>query len=226
MANKQVFVFYYEWQSTKGNHAGMAHLVRAFKKEYTGQVVLIKEPSYQIEKNGRLKLWSKWCWFWFTVVRLALGSKNSDEIFFTEYGGIGWQTKIAGVLKSFRPAVRRTGLMHLPLPVLKEYYKSELRLRNVLNQVDSLMVFGSSLERELQELNVQPTVTRTFHYVDDFYLNDKKPQLVEERPLEVLFVGNLMRNYNILQSVIGGGQSASVYFSYLRWGLQPEGNVC
>ncbi|GEO07606.1 hypothetical protein SAE01_01020 [Segetibacter aerophilus] len=181
----------------------MAHLVKAFKNRHRQQVVLIKEARYQKEKDSIIKLWAKYIWLCSNVLKLLLQVKQKDQIFFTEYGGIGWQTKIASILNLIKPRVGLIGLVHLPLSILTDYYQTEDKLKKVLNLVNSLIVFGSSLEKDLLSLNIKPKVVRSFHYVDPYYLNEDKAQLERDGKLRVLFMGNLMRNYKLLISLIG-----------------------
>ena len=202
-ATGKTYLVYYEFESTKGNHAGMAYLARYLDK-HLGEVELVKHIPQEFKYGSYLsRLYAVGVAYYL----LAVLRKN-DKVFFMEYlsKGVAHQDLTAGILR--RHGVRNPfyALVHLSGKHLLELYRSEQRILGKLNQVDKVFVFGSSLKQFLLGIGYGKEVVQTFHYADTAYYQPAPPAAPGAGPavpLQVICMGSLKRNYAQLRDIIG-----------------------
>ena len=103
-------------------------------------------------------------------------------------------------LRKRRVTNRIAGLVHLPMNALSELYDKNY-IKEGLDVLDNIIVFGSSLAKDLKELGYTSKVKQTFHYVDtDYYKPLQKNN--NSSDFNVISMGFLYRNRNILKEII------------------------
>src|SRR5687768_2855914 len=92
----KTYLVYYEFESTKGNHAGMAYLARYLDK-HLGEVELVKHVPQEFKYGSYL---SRVYAVGVAYYLLAVLKKN-DKVFFMEYlsKGVAHQDVTAGILR-------------------------------------------------------------------------------------------------------------------------------
>jgi glycosyltransferase involved in cell wall biosynthesis len=201
MAN--IHILYYNFKNTSGNHAGMAYLAKYLNREI--KEVTIHKHLMQEYKGGRI---IGYFHSWYMTLKLLIGLKKTDKVFFLEYmtRGMGFQDLIARRLKMFGKKNELSGMVHLAGNHLKQLYFTEELIRERLHSLDKVLVLGSSLKTYLDNLNIQPEVITTFHYVDtNFYkpeLRRLEAPIAKGKRLQVIFMGSIKRNFELLKMII------------------------
>lgn len=195
----KIIIFYYEWPNTAGNHAGMAYFARCLKRDLPFPVKLICVPNGY--KNYRNRFQLLWRYF---MIRFATLNLNSDDVFFfMEYLGgrqCGDHRAIALDLRARGIRNQLIGLVHLPIQSLFKLYDRDY-ITSGLDALDKIVVFGSSLAKDLSKIGYGSKIRRTFHYVDtNYYHPDKKD--FNSDGFNVISMGFLYRNRSIMKKII------------------------
>lgn len=197
----KLYIIYFSWSNTAGNHAGMSYLAVQLEKNIQ-QIRAIKMISSKYKSVRILNL--------FYAILLALYFKiilsKKDKVLLMEYMGRGaFQNIIANISKILSSSFEIIGLVHLSANHLLEVYKSEEKIKQKLSYVDRIMVFGSSLEESLAKLGFDKNVIRTFHYVDtDYYrpLLETQKSKISIDSLNIICIGGLKRDFRALREVV------------------------
>lgn len=193
-----IYLVHVEWQSTKGNHAGMTYLANYLEKE-NNDVKAFKVPVWPF-KGAKYVIYIIHFIF---IARLLLSLKANDSLFLMEYlePRYSRQHLYAKFIRLFHRKVRIVGLIHLSGTHLLELYQSEKTIKQQLKLIDNAIVFGTSLSEFLQKLGLKKsTIEVVHHYVDDnFYSAGRE---VKSGNLRVLFSGSLKRDFNLLLRVV------------------------
>lgn len=197
MSSGKVFLVYFEWSNTKGNHAGMAYLAKKLADDYEC-VRLIK----MISGKSRFKKALNLLYIWIIATYLKITTKRNDKIFLMEYLARScFQDKLAKLLRSISVKGDIIGLVHLAGSHLIEIYQSTDVIRSKMNLLDECVVFGSSLAKFLSKEVGFANVITTFHYVDtDYY----KPLIKHsgDGRLRILCLGNIKRDFGTLRRIV------------------------
>ncbi len=198
------YLVYYEFASTKGNHAGMAYLARYLDANLP-QVKLVKHVPQEFKYGGYLsRIYAVGVAYYLLSVL-----KKGDKVFFMEYlsRGVAHQDITAAILRTHGVKNPFYALVHLSGSHLMELYKTEKVLLEKLSRVDKVFVFGSSLKRFLHDIKFPKEVVQTFHYADTAYYRPGPGLPVGEggaAGLQVICMGNLKRNYTQLRDIVAG----------------------
>lgn len=196
----RIFIFYYEWENTAGNHCGMVYFARCLKKYLGCKTKLIRTPRrYRRYRYGLQRLWK-----YLTIKYTSIGLRPDDIFFFMEYlspprasgdhCGIVLNIRKQGVKNKI------VGLVHLPPKVLLEMY-GEKYIGSAIDAVDNTVVMGSSLASYFSERGYREKVKQTFHYVDvDYYR--PLPKKSSRNKFVVFILGSLYRNRNMLREIV------------------------
>jgi len=192
-----VYLIYFEWSNTKGNHAGMSYLANRLASDYEN-VKLIKMISGKSKWKKVLNL----LYIWVISMRIKLTSEEGDCVFLMEFLARScFQDKLATLLHRFGFKGKIIGLVHLAGSHLMEIYKSKELIRLKMELLDKCVVLGSSLASFLKdEVGFRSTI-KTFHYVDTDYYKPKVGDRVAG-PVRVLCLGNIKRDFNTLRELI------------------------
>lgn len=194
----QINIFYYEWENTANNHAGMAYFARCLKRDLGFPVKLIRTPYKYINYPNRFQLLCR-----YIIIRYVMHNLHSDDIFFfMEYLGgrrSGDQRGIALDLRRRGIKNRFIGLVHLPIQAFFKLYDRNY-ITSGLDILDQIVVFGSSLAKDLAEIGYEKKVKQTFHYVDTKYYFHKKK--FNSTKFNVISMGFLYRNREILKNIV------------------------
>jgi glycosyltransferase involved in cell wall biosynthesis len=196
---QKLFVIYYEFSNTSGNHAGTAYFAKYIKEYLPLKVVLIKIPNQLQSFQTRIqKIWRhliKWYIFF--------SSGKDDVVFLMEYFGnaaASHQREIAIALRKIDYRNRIVGLVHLPGWQLNDFYGVDY-LKEGANALDDIMVYGSSLRSFFADLGYENKIIQTYHYVDHNYYKPDPFKLLSQR-LKVISIGTLNREFGKLQQII------------------------
>jgi glycosyltransferase involved in cell wall biosynthesis len=192
-----VYLIYFEWLSTKGNHAGMAYLAKSLEHDISN-VKAIKMIS------GKSKLVNSLNFFYsiFIAIYLRIIIKPNDKVFLMEYLARScFQDNLARILRCLRVKNEITGLVHLSGNHLLEIYGSVKIIQRKTKPIDRIITLGSSLTHFfIDEVGFDNVVT-TFHYTDTNYykLNTEyKPG----KELRVLTIGATKRDFGFLCKLV------------------------
>lgn len=197
----RVFLLYYDYRHTRGNHAGMAHLARTLAAA-DPRVKCIKHPDQQY-KGGWIP-----AWFYARLLAVYLRCilRPGDQVVFFEYlsGDFGFQDTIARLLRRWKVHHRFSGFVHLGGTQLLELYRTPQEIKRRLDWVDRVVVFGSSLRDFLQQtVGYRGETVHTFHYADtEYYAPLYSLPDDESGRLQVLFLGAIKRNLNQLATIV------------------------
>ncbi len=203
----KIYILYYRWLNTANNHAGMAYLAKQLKQNHPNNFVLIKHP-YRImgHKYWGRKFYRFYAAIWSVLISLYLKMRldKNDKVFFMEYGSNvgGDQQNIAKIMRGLSIRNKFFGLVHMPEGQLKQIFKTDDTIRKKVNLLDKVLVFGSSLQRYFNSLLPAERVRNTFHYVDTDYYTFSKERKVESDILQILCIGNQMRNNDLMHSIV------------------------
>ncbi len=193
----KLYLIYFEWSNTKGNHAGMAHLANKLALDYKN-VKLIK----MISGKSRLKKALNILYIFLIALYLKIVTRKGDKIFLMEYLARScFQDKLAMLLRSHAIQCELIGLVHLAGSHLLEIYHSTDVIKSKLDYLDKCVVLGSSLSRFLSEKVGYSKVVTTFHYVDtDYYKPIEKKE--EKGNIRILCLGNIKRDFGTLREIV------------------------
>lgn len=193
-------IFYYEWPSTSGNHAGMAYFYRYMKRHLGKSIKLIPTPGFYKKSGPYLRLILRHIIRKFAMIEL----RPKDIIFFTEYLSTG---AVSGdhydiALKMRKKGVmnKMVGVVHYPPEVLVDMYGEKI-IRNAADLTDKILVMGSNLSSYFSNLGYSNKIIQLYYYVDtDFY----KP--FREKPrrnrFKIITIGALFRDKETLKKII------------------------
>ena len=213
----RIFIVYYEFNSTSGNHAGMAHLVKMIKRDLP-EVRLIKSMPHYFKLGKYIaRIYAVLLAFYFLLVL-----KKNDKVFFFEYltKGTAFQALTSMLMRALGITSPIYALIHLSGQHLLELYHNKKYLKESLISVDKVFVFGSSLSPFLRSLGFQKEIITTFHYVDtDYYkaLENKK----YSRRLQVICIGGLKRNFPLLKNIVSYMPEITFHILMGKMNLMP-----
>lgn len=196
------YIIYFEWRNTAGNHAGMAYLAKQLCNNID-EIRIIRLMSF---KNKYLRVTN-----FFYVILLAfyfkIFSNKNDTVFLMEYlAKSTFQDLLASLLKKLDFKGRILGLVHLSGSHQLEIYKKKDTIIKKIENLDNIIVFGSSLKDFYISLGFPSSrIIKTYHYVDTEYY---KPIFKNaNKRLEVICIGNIKRDYSTLRKTIQSSQS-------------------
>lgn len=214
---RKVYLVYYDFKGTSGNHAGMSHLVKMLGREIEIIKPLKSLPHHYKGGKYLAKLYAVCLAAYF---RFALGKQ--DKVFFFEYltKGTAYQVLTAKVMRNIGIRQPIYGLIHLSGQHMLDLHKSEDYIRRSLQPVDKIFVLGSSLATFFRSTGFKKEIVITFHYVDTTYYRPQNLYKVNN-VLQVICIGSLKRDFSLLQSVVN--QLPKVVFHILmgRNNLRP-----
>ena len=215
-----------DWQSTHGNHAGMVHMCKLLKEKWPDEYEVYIKPQprtfNKVEGNGIVARAKRWI-----NTRRAVYYKKKvypkeylelcnpmfkklekgDEVFLLEYL-IPWcsQYELACYIRKYYPSVKIYALSHLTV----KYFKETVTLNNpnIVRDwsipIDKMLTLGTSLSEYFIANGVEESKINTgFHYVDSDYYHKKKDDDGDaNKPLTVITMGALQRDYSLLAEVV------------------------
>lgn len=193
---KKIYIVYFDWPSTSGNHAGMSYYAKSIKIFAEKNIILIKNIPFK----GRKIL----CIFHTLLISfyLTIRLRKDDKIIFTEYLGkdCGYQDIIAFIISVLRNSICRYGIIHLNGNHLREIFKNDIEIIQKTNYLNKIIVFGSSLNIFLKNIGVQKEIITTYYYVDNIFYKPNIQSYYSNKNLKVIVMGSLKRNFNLLQT--------------------------
>lgn len=192
-----IYIVVAVWKNTRSNHAGMLHLANRLKLDHSPKVKLIK-----IHVRGSWYLTPFYRLLNVVIgVYLRLKVKKEDCVFLMEYLlPVCEQSDIALLVKN---KAKIFAIAHLvPKRIEKQYTDKEILFK--LSLVDALFVLGTSLKDFFISKGIARDKIFTIpHYADtDYYFPQVREPLVGKAPLNVICMGNMERNYNLMAKVI------------------------
>jgi len=197
---KKIFIFYYEFRNTSGNHCGMAYFARKLKQNIGLDVKLIRIPqNYAKFREILKKIWRR-----ATIKLTARKSRPEDVFFFMEYIN---PSQVPGDHCTIVEEMRRqgiqnkmVGLVHLPPQILVDTLGEEY-IKNAAERIDRILVMGSNLTEMFTRMGFKEKVVWTFHYVDTGYYRPVREEQKHDK-FTVFCSGYLFRNPEKLKEII------------------------
>ena len=195
-----IYIVYYEWKNTAGNHAGMAYLFRYIKEQNPKTVKLIRVPHYIAKKANK---YIQRIYVFLISLYIFVFSTPRTKVLFTEYLGnvSGNQTKMAFWFNILLWRGGIYGMVHLSESHLKELYGSDEYIRKQLSLVNEIIVLGSTLSDYFKRLGYGEKIWLTYHYVDTSYYFPLDKSNKETGMLNVIAMGSLKRNHHLLYDI-------------------------
>ena len=195
----RTLILYHRWPNLAGNHAGMAYFMRQYQRAVgRGVRMLHTAPGYGRWPARLRRVWIMSLAAW---LRWRLG--RQDGVLFLEYLGgrqCGDHREVALALQRAGSGPRRLGLVNLPISHMRGLY-SEDYIREGLAALDEIVVMGSALQRDLQQIVPDTPVRRIPHFVDtEFY--SPGPEPCQDRPVRCIAMGFLQRDAGRLRRIV------------------------
>lgn len=206
-----------QWKSTRGNHAGMEHmcdlLISNFPGKYKKVVKDIKIHS-EVKKTLFHKLLvpihrytSKllWAHSYMTICQPIFDVlKNGDEVFLLEYN---WpdtsQYELACYIRKNYPEVKIYALSHITPSLFSRQKRIKERILKWDRPIDKQLTLGFSLSQYFESLGINPKKISTgFHYVDADYYRKRNDIRIDEKPLTIITMGLLQRDFSLLANIV------------------------
>lgn len=200
MRKGKIYILYYDFPHTKGNHAGMAHLAKYLDSQEE-QVKLVRHIPQEI-KGGRFL---GPIYAFLISVYLFFRLRKEDRIVCLEYltYGIGFQDRIANWLRFCGFRNRIVAFVHLGGEHLLELYGSPQAILSRLTPIHELIVFGSTLRDFLINLGYKGPVHLVHHYVDTAYYKPlARGAINSDKPMQVIVMGAIKRNFDRLEKIV------------------------
>jgi len=217
------YIIYFNWKNTKDNHAGMSYFFKAFKEKEPNIIRLIEIP----QSINSWPIIVQRLYFYGLAFWIKQNLKVGDKVIFAEFLGniSGNQTGLAIKLRKWGVQNKFFGLVHLSGKNLLELYGSYDYIKEGIQAVNTILVFGSSLESFFKELGFGHKTVKTFHYVDTNYY--KPNNLQKKNKLQVIHLGSIKRNFEKLKEIViscpdidfhicQGHQDLSEYFNNIK----------
>ena len=205
-----------EWQSTKGNHAGMSHMCDLLVDSWPEQYVKICKSSptpLRLKSAGGLKgvigkligliYKKKYAREYLKLCKPILKRLTAeDEVFLLEYNWpLTSQLSVAKYIKRHHSSVKILALSHMA-PIVYEKINAKKFLLKWSKYVDVEMTLGTNLSKYFVECGISPSkIVTGFHYVDNNYYQKKAEDLTRPSKLTIIAMGAMQRNYELLADV-------------------------
>lgn len=192
-----IYLVYFEWSMTKGNHAGMAYLAECLDRDIPN-VKAIKMIS------GRSKFVKVLNIFYsvYLAIKLRIVLKADDRVFLMEYLARScFQDILAKSLRLLGTKNEITGLVHLAGNHLLEIYGSIEPIKHKLKYIDRIITLGSSLTDFIKNEVGFKNVATTFHYSDVNYYKPSE-ETRHNSALKVLCIGATKRDFVFLSQLV------------------------
>lgn len=206
-----------EWNSTRGNHAGMRHMCNLLVEKYPHEYrIIVNEsvPTIPASRNQIVKFIQK-VWNRLYVREILIPRqyrdlcssmfsqlKDGDEIFLLEYllKSIP-QKQLAYYIRKHFPNIKIYGMVHLTPSALEKKGFVKKSIHNWCYPLDKVLTLGSSLSAYLSQKGVpEDKISTGFHYVDlDYYSNLNESISV---PIRIITMGAIQRNYKLLANLV------------------------
>lgn len=205
------------WNSTKGNHAGMKHMCELLVKKYPQEYNLIVSETFQYTFNNRIlksfllkyqKLTQKY-FATFKYKKLCKSMiknlKETDEVFLLEYlyPEIP-QYGLAIYLRKKFPKVKIYALSHLTSTTYKNIFPKPYKtIYKWSLPIDKMLTLGSSLSTFfIEDVHIpKEKISTGLHYVDSNYYHINEIKEINS-PMTIITMGNVQRNYTLLSQIV------------------------
>ena len=195
----RLLIFYHRYPLSGNNHAGMVHFAHALKQNLPFEVILFegiptfKKTFFGKQKNNKVQFFNE-------IINTI---QSDDKILFLEYMGTHeamYQVELLTEIrmKGFKNKVY--SLIHLPFRNYIEYFSPNY-IDDALRNTDKIIVYGSSLKKDIEYWGFGDKVLDTFHFVDNDFFCDKSLRDFNSR-LKVIIWGNTFRNITYLRKIV------------------------
>ena len=206
-----IYLLSQEWESTKGNHAGMSHLCRLIHNCHPNDTVHICVPSISFGHTRPLFH----LFYFLTAIRLCFTLKRSDKLILMEYLNPTRNQKIVAAIIRKIVNCKIVALIHLVPSEMYRFYPNNEELFNWFKYIDTIITFGSSLTDHLLQRGVMNKTITTYHYVDsNYYQRTNNTVKRKDFKLTAIFMGNMKRDYDSLINIVSS--NPNIYFIYCK----------
>lgn len=205
-----------EWNSTKGNHAGMRHMCDLLVAKYPDKYRMIVKDCPPKKKQYKNKILRKLLHRWVDYKYRKAYEENylricqpmfeqlhkGDEVFLLEYN---WpatsQYGLAKYIKNNYPGVKVYALSHIT-PTFFHKLGMESTIQKWDKVIDRQLTLGSSLSAYFESIGIdKQKISTGFHYVDNEYYKIDAPQPVHDK-VTIITMGSLQRDYGMLAEIV------------------------
>lgn len=217
------YLIVHDWNTTHGNHAGMAYMCRLLAEKYPNEFKVIVNPESNIkgyvwdgtilgkirlEWNVRIILPLKKLWYsltqFFRYLPMFVKLRKGDTVFIMEYlFPLVPYVGLAKFIRNHFPSVRICALSHFTVDIFKNKINTDsITVKRWAEPVDKMMTLGSSLSNYFEEQGIpKEKVSTGMHYVDADYYHKSEP-ITCHSPLRLITMGNLQRDYTMLAEIV------------------------
>lgn len=202
----------YTWNNQRGNHAGFTWMCELLQKQHPDTYKVISDYA----KTTRNLVSSKFlnrcinaidrryrAFAFNRAINKMVDSLNEgDEVYLMNYYSIEInQMLIAEKVKKLNEKIRVLAMVHLTPSLLKENVSPQEN-ENWTKFIDGYLTLGSSLTNYLESVTLKRVPVYTlFHPVDGKYFKPNSTS-VKRNGMNVIMLGNLQRNYSLLEEII------------------------
>lgn len=206
------------WNSTKGNHAGMVHMCNLLCANWPEQYKMLKieEPRYRGGRNSFIKKINKLINFFikkfiFPAFILRQGKtflgqlKKGDEVFLLEYliPEVN-QYVVAKFITRHYKDISIYALSHMTPTFMHQNNMTDELIRKWASPVDKMLTLGHSLSDYFIQIGIPSTKISTgFHYVDNqYYMRSSKSIMQLSKPFTIIIMGAMMRDDELVSNIV------------------------
>ena len=206
-----VFLICQDYINTTNNHAGIKYLCKWLESNYSLQYKAVIIPCVRIHiPNIPVIGYVLWKWKRNRIEQLINSCRkrvlkilgDDDIVVFMEYLDNPGMLSFAKLIRKRFPNVKLMGMAHL-VPQKYDKMFNDQALNEWSQSVDKILTLGHSLTNYFIERGLPADkLATTFHYVDREYYQCDRMETDVSKPLQVIAMGNQMRNMEILERVV------------------------
>lgn len=207
-----------EWNSTRGNHAGMSHMCDMLVARYPQQYIKITKEApmpvkslknrllgklfnkalYYLHRRQYAQEYTKLCKQFFDKLR------KDDEVFLLEYN---WpettQYELARYIRNNFNEVRIYALSHITPTIFSKRKNIAKQINKWDVPINIQLTLGTSLADYFVSLGLKRAkISIGKHYVDlDYYSKQEHDIKINDR-ITIIAMGNLQRKYEMLAEIV------------------------
>ena len=209
-----IYLISQDWRNTSNNHAGIKYLCNTLSNKMPNEFYSIVLPCFDTKSrtdnrflNKLVLEKSRWQHKKIQnaiIQKLSILVKPGDTVFVMEYmEQLFPMFQFVKKVRQLSPFLKIYAMVHLVPDKLNRNFPANSSVLEWVDPIDRVFTLGSSLSDFLIKKGVpQNKVVTTFHYVDSYYFKNTEIFKKDNQPLNVLAMGNQVRNIQLLKEVV------------------------